>query len=163
MTPPQINNVDRRRIACIGESYRRMTGRALVDAGGDAVEVLWSAPLAIVAHGAEPDPIFFFGNRTALALFEMDFDTFTRLPSRRSAEPTLQDGRARLLERVSEKGIVDDYTGVRISATGKRFRILNTAVWNVATETGEFIGQAAAFAQWAFLDGASQVPGRDRR
>ncbi len=151
MKLPNLSDDDRRRIVSIGESYRRLTGRTLVAAGGDAVEALWAAPLAIVAHGTEPDPIFFFGNRTALALFEMEFDAFARLPSRCSAEATLQDARARLMERVERDGIVDTYSGIRISATGKRFRILNTSIWNVAAETGARVGQAAAFSEWAFL------------
>ncbi|MCC7250314.1 MEKHLA domain-containing protein [Hyphomicrobium sp.] len=143
-----LTNAQRRRITCIGESYQRLTGRALVSAEGDPVEALWSSPVAVVAHGTEPDPIFFFGNRTALALFEMDFGTFTRLPSRLSAEPMLRDERARLLERVTRDGLIEDYAGVRISATGKRFRISNASVWNLAHATGEAAGQAAAFAEW---------------
>jgi len=151
MELPNLSDDRRQRIACIGESYRRLKGKPLADAHADTVEALWAAPLAIVAHGTEPDPIFFFGNRTALALFEMEFDAFARLPSRCSAEPTLQEGRAHLLERVNRDGIVDDYSGIRISATGKRFRILNTSIWNVTTEAGARVGQAAAFSEWAFL------------
>lgn len=148
MDLPDLTDEQRRRIICIGESYQRLTGRPLVLSDGDPVEALWSAPFAIVAHGTEPDPIFFFGNRTALALFEMDFATFTRLPSRFSAEPLLREERTRLLERVSTDGIIKDYAGIRISATGKRFHIANASVWNLADATGTPVGQAAAFAEW---------------
>ena len=70
--------------------------------GGDVAaaalrEALWNAPRAIVAHGTEDDPIFFYGNRLALQLFEMSFDEFTRLPSRLSAEPLAQEARVRWL------------------------------------------------------------------
>ncbi len=115
---------------------------------GDPIGSLWSAPLAIVAHGTEPDPVFYFGNRIALTLFEMDFETFTRLPSRFSAEPLLREERARLLEGVTRNGIIEDYAGVRISATGKRFQISNASVWNLTDPSGEAVGQAAAFAEW---------------
>jgi hypothetical protein len=146
MDVPNFNNEQRQRIACIGDSYRKLTGRALVSAEGDSVEALWSAPFAIVAHGTEPDPIFYFGNRAALALFEMTFDAFARLPSRLSAEPLLRAERARLLDRVTQNGIIEDYSGVRISATGKRFHISNASVWNLTDRAGEAAGQAAAFA-----------------
>lgn len=152
MDLPHLSDEQRRRILCIGESYVRLTGRPLVPAGHDPVEALWSAPLAIVAHGTEPDPIFYFGNRTALALFEMDFGALTRLPSRFSAEPLLREERARLLERVARDGIIEDYAGIRISATGKRFRISNASVWNLTDSDGTAAGQAAAFAEWVYVD-----------
>ncbi|MGE3228183.1 MAG: MEKHLA domain-containing protein [Hyphomicrobium sp.] len=152
MDIPNFSADERRRIACIGDSYRRVAGRALVEAEEDSVAALWSAPLAIVAHGTEPDPIFFFGNRHALALFEMDFSAFTRLPSRLSAEPLQREERARLLDRVAHDGIIDDYAGVRVSATGRRFRISNASVWTLTDASGAVVGQAAAFAEWTYVD-----------
>lgn len=151
MNVPALDDQQRRRIVCIGDSYLRMTGRRLVDAEGDPVQTLWSAPFAIVAHGTETDPIFYFGNRRALQLFEMDFGAFTLLPSRLSAEPLLWDERTQLLERVMQEGIIEDYAGVRISSTGRRFRISNASVWNVMDSAGAPVGQAAAFAEWDYL------------
>ncbi len=148
MNVPLLTEGQRERIACIARSYRRLTRRPLVSADQSAVEALWCSPLAIVSHGIEADPIFYFGNRMALALFEMDFANFTRLPSRLSAEPLLREERAHLLDRVARHGIIEDYAGVRISATGKRFRIANAAVWNVTDEFGAAVGQAAAFSNW---------------
>lgn len=165
---PDLTAEHLRRIAAIAASYQRLTGRALVDGAASAGEgaagpsagtrdaeiaaALWAAPLAIVAHGTEADPVFFFGNRVALRLFEMDFAAFTRLPSRFSAEPLLREERSRLLERVTRDGIILDYAGVRVSSTGRRFRIENAAVWNLADGTGEAAGQAAAFAEWVELE-----------
>lgn len=148
MKIPHLTDEQRSRITCVGQSYRRLTGRALVSAHSDLIEALWQAPFAIVSHGTEPDPVFFFGNRIALDLFEMDFETFTRLPSRFSAEPLLREERADLLERVTRNGIIEDYAGVRISATGKRFRIANASVWNLTDAAGAAVGQAAAFSEW---------------
>jgi MEKHLA domain len=148
MPLPALSDTDRQRIALIALSYERLSGRPLVTAGDDLVAALWTAPLAIVAHGTEADPIFFFGNEIALRLFEMDYSAFTRLPSRLSAEPVLREERSRLLERVARDGIIDDYAGVRISASGRRFRITRAAVWNLAGRDGSPAGQAAAFSTW---------------
>ncbi|MEI7612916.1 MAG: MEKHLA domain-containing protein, partial [Betaproteobacteria bacterium] len=90
-------------------------------------------------------------NRMALEVFAMDFASFTRLPSRYSAEPVNREERARLLERVTRDGFIDDYSGVRISAKGQRFRIAQAVVWNLLDQEGEIYGQAATFDQWVAL------------
>lgn len=133
------------RVPLIAESFQRLLGRPLVD-GPDVAEALWNAPQAIVAHGVEDDPVFFFGNCAALAAFETIFEDFTRLPSRLSAEAPLRGERQALLDRVTSHGFIDDYTGIRISAKGRHFRIENAIVWNLIDETGVRHGQAATFA-----------------
>jgi hypothetical protein len=148
---PDWTGAERRRIARIAESFHALTGRDLVPPSSDVARALWTAPAAIVAHGTEPDPIFFFGNETALRLFAMSFEDFTRLPSRLSAEPLARNERARLLERVTRLGVIEDYAGVRISATGRRFHIANAAVWNLTDAQRQPAGQAASFSEWTFL------------
>ncbi|MFA6120408.1 MAG: MEKHLA domain-containing protein [Sideroxydans sp.] len=134
----------------IVESYQHLTGKRLISVvPSDAVELrtaLWEAPRAIVAHGTETDPIFFYGNRLALRLFEMSEEEFVRLPSRLSAEPMAQEARVRLLEKVSQQGYVDGYSGMRIAKSGRRFMITDTTVWNLLDEAGVNHGQAAVFA-----------------
>jgi len=139
------------RIALIADSFARLLGRPLVDAGRDPVAALWNAPCAIVAHGVEADPIFFFGNRVALARFECDVAAFTAMPSRLSAEAPLREERQALLDRVRDHGFIDDYRGVRISATGQRFRIEQAIVWNLIDSDGARRGQAACFDRWTML------------
>jgi hypothetical protein len=102
----------------------------------------------IVAHGSGPDPVFFYGNPAALRLFEATFAQFTAMPSRLSAEPVLREERERLLARVRAHGFIDDYSGVRVSLSGRRFRIARATVWNLADATGEVHGQAATFTEW---------------
>lgn len=114
----------------------------------EAVRKLDQAPFAVVSHGTEPDPVFNYGNRVALQLFEMSWEAFTALPSRLSAEPLLQSERERLLQRVAQNGYIDDYTGIRISASGKRFLIRNATVWNLLDEAGQPCGQAALLRDW---------------
>lgn len=137
------------RLRLIVESYQRLTGKALIHNAPSAAAglrvALWEAPRAIVAHGTEADPIFFYGNRLALELFEMSADEFARLPSRLSAEPLAQEARVKLLEKVSQQGYVDGYSGMRIAKSGRRFMIADTTVWDMLDESGEYHGQAAVF------------------
>jgi hypothetical protein len=141
------------RLRLIVESYLRLTGRPLIsNAPSDSVELgaaLWEAPRAIVAHGTEADPIFFYGNRLALQLFEMSAEEFARLPSRLSAEPLAQEARVKLLEKVSQQGYVNGYSGLRIAKSGRRFIITDTTVWNLLDEAGGYHGQAAVFIEGA--------------
>lgn len=132
-------------IALIAESFERLLGRPLVQVGHDPVKSLWNAPRAIVAHGTEADPVFFFGNCYALRCFEADVDAFVGMPSRFSAEAPLREERQALLDRVSRRGFIDDYAGIRISSTGHRFRIENAIVWNLIDVQGMHRGQAATF------------------
>ncbi len=133
------------RIALIAASFERLLGRPLVVGHGDIVAALWHATDAIVAHGTEADPVFFFGNRRALEIFECDLDSFVRMPSRLSAEAPLREERQALLDRVSANGYIDDYSGVRIAASGRRFRIEGAVVWNLVDERCRYHGQAATF------------------
>lgn len=136
------------------ESFRRRLGRELVAVtGSDLVvaEALFRAPAVVVAHGSGPDPLLTYANAAALRLWEMSPDTLVRTPSRLTAEPVHRDERARLLDRTSREGFVDDYSGVRISKTGRRFMIERAIVWNVDDESGRLLGQAATFDRWTPL------------
>jgi hypothetical protein len=152
MALPLVSDSTLRRLPLIAESYQRLLGKPLVSASGDIALDLWQASQVIVAHGTEDDPVFFYGNRRALDVFEMAFADFICLPSRFSAEPLLREERARLLERVSRDGYIDDYAGVRVSASGRRFRIEQAVVWNLIDAAGVCHGQAATFDHWIALD-----------
>lgn len=117
------------------------------DCGGVA---LWNAPRVIVAHGAEANPVVFYGNRLALEVVEVDFAGFTRLLSRYFEEPQTREERVCLLERVSRDGFID-YAGVRVSATSKRFSIEQAVVWNLIGAEGTCHGLAATFDWWEML------------
>ena len=63
----------------------------------------------------------------------------------------LQDARDKLLREVAANGFITGYEGVRVSATGLRFRIENVTIWNLTAANGQPAGQAAAFDRWTFL------------
>lgn len=140
------------RLRVIAESFARLAGTPLVEAPPGPLEpALWDAPRAVVAHGTEAVPRFFYGNRLALELFEMRAVRFIGLPSHRSAEPGLREERARMLARLERDDLIDDYSGVRLSATGRRFEIARAYVWNLVDAHGLRHGQAASFAEWRYL------------
>lgn len=139
---------------CLARSFKKWTGRELLPGNFSASELaekIFKAPFIIVSHGTQADPILNYGNRTALALWEMSWDEFTRTPSRLTAEAPNREERARLLEAVTSKGFIDDYSGIRISKSGRRFQISRAIVWNLVSETGDYCGQAATFSEWKFI------------
>ena len=135
-------------------SYRQLTGRPLLAVVPGETELetaarLYHAPVVVLAHDARPDPCFTYANLAAQRLFERDWDEFIGLPSRLSAEARARAERERLLQRVAAHGFIDDYSGVRIAKSGRRFQILGATVWNVSDAAGRCVGQAASFADWA--------------
>jgi hypothetical protein len=87
----------------------------------------------------------------ALALWETSWQAFTAMPSRLSAEPMAQEERRAFLARVSTNGFIDDYSGIRVSTQGRRFRIKRATVWNLVDASGDNIGQAVMFREWQYL------------
>lgn len=136
------------------DSFRSRLGYDLLPRTGTPVEqaqALFEAPFVVVAHGTQPDPILNYGNRAALTLWELDLATLLATPSRLTAEPVHRDERARLLERTRRDGYVDDYRGIRISRSGRRFLIEQAIVWNLSDAAGAPVGQAATFQHWTDL------------
>jgi hypothetical protein len=140
--------------ACLARSLKKWTRRELAPGISDPVELaqkVFAAPFVLVSHGTEADPVLNYGNRAAQGLWEMSWAELTRTPSRLTAEAPKRGKRARLLEAVTRHGFIDDYSGVRISKNGRRFRITRATVWNLLTADGGPGGQAAMFDRWEYL------------
>lgn len=139
---------------CLARSFKKWTGRDLLPGNpspAELAEKIYNAPCVIVSHGTQADPILNYGNRAALNLWEISWEEFTRTPSRLTAEPPNRDERARLLDAVIRQGFIDNYSGIRISKSGRRFEISRATVWNLVSEKGEPYGQAATFSEWKYL------------
>jgi len=136
-------------------NYRRLFGRDL--AGSDdptrATDALFAAPRAVLSALGPfgSDHIFNYANRTALMLFEYTWDELIGRPSSVSAEPVHREERRRLLDEVGRNGFIENYSGIRISRTGRRFRIVNASVFNLLDDAGHYLGQAATFADYDCL------------
>ena len=138
----------------LARSFKLFTQRDLVPGNLSAAELaqrLFQAQFALLSLGTQVDPVLNYGNRTALTLWEMSWDEFTRMPSRLTAEAPNREERARLLAAVATRGFADDYSGVRISRSGRRFNIARATIWNLLALDGSFFGQAAMFDRWEFL------------
>ena len=136
------------------DSYAHWVKQELIDRSGtplEQAERLFNSPFVVASHGAEDDPILNYGNQTALNLWRMDWEEFTRTPSRLTAEPVNREERARMLEQAKTQGYIADYRGVRISSTGTRFLVDQAIIWNIHKPDGTTIGQGATFSDWKHL------------
>lgn len=135
-------------------SFAHLVKRELIRRDGtprEQAERLFRSPFVVASHGTQDDPILNYGNQAALDLWEMDWDQFTKTPSRLTAEPVNRKERARMLEQARMQGYIPDYRGVRISRTGKRFLVERATVWNIQQPDGTPLGQAATFSEWTYL------------
>jgi hypothetical protein len=144
-------------VALLLASHLQLTGRSLLErvpgeTDADLARRLYGAPFVVLAHDDQPDPRFNYANLAAQQLFERTWDEFIGLPSRLSAEAPVRGERERLLARVATHGFIDDYSGVRVAKSGRRFRILRATVWNVSDASGRRAGQAASFSAWEPCD-----------
>jgi PAS domain-containing protein len=133
-------------------NYRRWLGRDLarIAGGTEAAMQLFNAPCAVLSALGPPgsDHAFNYANRAALELFEYSWDELMGKPSSASAEPVHRDERRKLLDEVGRRGFIEDYSGVRISKNGRRFRIEQATVFNLTDDAGHYLGQAATFSRW---------------
>ena len=84
-------------------SYKRLMGDSLLQGTHQpTITDLFVAPIAILSHGTQEDPIFNFASKTTLDIFGYEFEDFILLPSRKSAEMVERAERERLLKEVSK-------------------------------------------------------------
>lgn len=152
--PGPENQFQVEHVALLLRSYRELTGQDLIPGSFDREQearLLFEAPFFAASHDGGEDPVLTYGNRAALELFELTWDEFTSTPSRFTAEEPERGERERLLEAVTRQGYIDDYSGIRISKSGRRFEIRNATVWNLLDPSGAKVGQAATFNNWRYL------------
>lgn len=133
-------------------NYRRLFHRELVFPCEGAA--LFEAPFAVLSALGPfgSDHLFNYANRRALELFEYGWSEIIGKPSSASAEPVHRDERRRLLDEVGKHGFIEDYSGIRVSKNGHRFRIQRAVVFNLLDAAGNYVGQSATFADWERLD-----------
>jgi len=136
----------------LARSYHDRAGRSLLPA--DVEPARWAAwlyddaPFCLLAHNTAADPRFVYGNRTAQACFEYDWDELTRLPSRLSALPDDRAQRQRFVDVVTRDGFATGYRGLRVAKSGRRFWIEDVTMWQVTDGAGVLRAQAAVYPRW---------------
>ena len=128
-------------------SFEKLTGKTIINRSNPEMDFLEieNGEFVLVSHNGADDPVLNYGNQFALKLWEMNWDEFIKTPSRKTAEPDLRVQREKMLSIVSKQGYFDNYEGIRVSSSGKQFKIKNAVIWNVKNEQGECTGQAAYF------------------
>jgi hypothetical protein len=152
--PCSANNHLKHYVYQITSSLKQLAGIEIVDFSKSTEEQaiqVFNAAYILLAHNASDDPVFNYGNKEALKLFEMTWEEFTSLHSKYSAEQDEREQRERFLAEVRKNGYADNYSGIRISKSGKRFEIKNVLLWNVFDEDNNRIGQAAMFKDYRYL------------
>jgi hypothetical protein len=138
-------------------SYEMLLGKALLERLDKPLleaKNLFFAPFIVLSHDTQTSPIFNYGNQAALQLWEVDWDTLTKMPSVQTvAPPDIEEEktRAQMLKKVAEQGYITGYEGIRINSRGKLMRISEVTVWNIMDLSGCYCGQAATYNKWAFL------------
>lgn len=147
--PPWTEDELQTRARWILRSYRTWAGEDLIPLASDADDVararaLFAAPIAVLAHDRQPDPLCVYANAAALAAFELTLAEAPAFATSRTVEPAAREDRRAALDRADEAGLVRGYSGVRVSTSGRRFRIHDGRIWTVLDDDGRRVGQAAA-------------------
>lgn len=124
----------------IARSFADHFGRPLAPDGDP-----YGAGTAVLCHRLTDDPTFVYANRTAQQLWERPWRCLIGMPSRLTAPP---EHRAERSAALDGHQVATAYSGERISATGRRFRIIDATIFPVADDTGAVVGQAATFDRW---------------
>ena len=134
-------------IARVVAAFVRVTGGDLVaEAGLDPAALgasAWDGRFALLTH--DTHAVLTYGNRFALDLWEMDWETLTRTPSRETAPHEDRAARAEIMAAVERDGFTRAYTGRRVSRTGKLFLIERATVFTLLDEKGAGFGTGAFF------------------
>ena len=136
------------------DSYRHWMKQELIDRGvtfSEQSHQLFESSFVVVSHGMQNDPILNYGNRTALALWEMSWEELT---STRHASPPNLPIRKNVPRCFNGQHNMDSLMIIEESAfqrPGKRFLVERAIVWNVVDDQGQKQGQAATFSKWSFL------------
>ena len=145
--PSPKNQFQADHAALMMASYERLLGRPLAE----SAEALYHSDAVVLSHDGAADPVLTYGNLTAQTLWEMGWDQLTTLPSRLTAEPAHRAQRDTMFAEMRAKGFIENYNGIRISASGIRFEIRNAVIWPLLDAAGVKRGEAASFTEWQLL------------
>jgi MEKHLA domain len=147
--PSIDNNYHREHVSIMLEQLKKWSGKDLVAEYGFSLDTLgeqvFNANFYLLSHDRAADPILTYGNNRVLELWEVDWEELTKMHSRDTAKPVDRQERSVMMAQVKRANYLSGYSGIRVSKTGKEFKILDGIIWNMCTDNGDFYGQAAWF------------------
>jgi hypothetical protein len=147
--PAPANDFQSAFVTRVAESFVRVTGGNIGLDPAAPGRSAWGGDFALLCH--TPQAILMYANRFALGLWEMDWETMLVTPSRETAPEEDRATRAALLDEVARNGFIRNYTGRRVSRSGRLFLIENATVWTLRDELGAAFGTGAFFRSVTFL------------
>jgi MEKHLA domain len=131
------------------EQLKKWTGYDPIAEYGFAFDTLgeqvFKADFYILSHDRSADPILTYGNNRVLELWEVDWEELTKMHSKDTAKSVDRQDRSVMMAQVKRDNYLSGYSGMRVSKTGKEFKILDGVIWNMFADNGDFYGQAAWF------------------
>ena len=117
------------------KSYYEVTGgkelvpmKILYSDPTEAAKLLFFLPdRVVVSHGTQKDlegPVLNYGNSAALKRWGASWEELTNMPSKYTAEAIEQSARAEFMRTVTENGVVENYSGIRIALDKSRYDAL---------------------------------------
>lgn len=150
IAPPCIdNNYYTEHISIMLENLKKWTGYDLIEEYGFSLDTLgeqvFNADFYLLSHDIAADPILNYGNNRVLERWEVSWEELTNMHSKDTAKSVDRSARAAMMEQAKMYNYINGYSGIRVSKTGKEFKILDGIIWNLFTSNGKFYGQAAWF------------------
>ena len=147
--PSPDNNYQQEHVLIMLENLKRWTGFDLIEKYGFSLDTLgeqvFNANFYILSHNHAVDPILTYGNDRVLRQWEISWAELTIMYSRNTANLADRSARLAAMAQVNLNNYISNYGGVRISKTGKEFRIIDATLWNLFDNKGNLYGQAAWF------------------
>jgi MEKHLA domain len=147
--PNPNNDYHREHLSIVFANLKQFTGVDLIQEYGLSLDILgeqvFNVDFYLLSHDCAADPILNYGNRRVLELWEISWAELTQMHSRETAKSSDRASRSAVMEQVAAQNYVREYSGVRVSKTGREFRILDVTIWNLFTSDRQPYGQAAWF------------------
>ena len=100
----------------------------------------------ILSHGTQQDPIYNYGNKASLLLFDETLENLCQTPSRYSTVESLMQDREQLIQQIADVGYGTITNALRTTTRGKLFVMETIWIWHVHhPNNGQRIGLAALY------------------
>ena len=151
--PDEANGYQRNHVKRMRNNLIKLGGVDLFDfdkAGVIAAKKMFHAPFGIFSFDNAEKPVFTYANLTALELFDTSWEELTQMTIDELMDAESWKETINMIANVKQKGALPNYSGKRVSKTGKQFNFENGIIWNLLDEFLTVDGQAVVFANWNF-------------